>query len=145
MKFISRHYKKMKIAYIKVAALAIMIAAFFLPHYQKLESTGENIFVISLNGQEVGIVGDLDKIDSCLINARRQIAGESDEMVLADSNITYEGQEVLWGKIDDESVITDHMADVLRGSIKETLNRSYTVKIIISAGDLTGAAIRTDA
>ncbi len=129
MKFISRHYKKMKIAYIKVAALAIMIAAFFLPHYQKLESTGENIFVISLNGQEVGIVGDLDKIDSCLINARRQIAGESDEMVLADSNITYEGQEVLWGKIDDESVITDHMADVLRGSIKETLNRSYTVKI----------------
>ena len=67
MKFISRHYKKMKIAYIKGAAFAAMIAAFALPHYQKLESTGDNIFIVSLNGEEVGVVGDLDKIDNCLI------------------------------------------------------------------------------
>ncbi len=129
MKFISRHYKKMKIAYIKGAAFAAMIAAFALPHYQKLESTGDNIFIVSLNGEEVGVVGDLDKIDNCLIAARRQIAGDSDEMVLADGDITYEGQEVLWGEIDHESVIIDNMTTVLRGSVKETLNRSYTVKI----------------
>ena len=129
MKFISRHYKKMKIAYIKGAAFAAMIAAFALPHYQKLESMGDNIFIVSLNGEEVGVVGDLDKIDNCLIAARRQIAGDSDEMVLADGDITYEGQEVLWGEIDHESVIIDNMTTVLRGSVKETLNRSYTVKI----------------
>ena len=129
MKFISRHYKKMKIAYIKGAAFAAMIAAFALPHYQKLESTGDNIFIVSLNGEEVGVVGDLNKIDNCLIAARRQIAGDSDEMVLADGDITYEGQEVLWGEIDHESVIIDNMTTVLRGSVKETLNRSYTVKV----------------
>ncbi len=129
MKFISKHYKKMKIAYIKTAGFAAVVTAFFLPHYQKLESTGDNLFIVSLNGEEVGVMGDLEEVDSCLIAARREIAGDSDEMVLADSELTYEGQEVLWGEIDDDSVIIENMAAVLRNSERETLNRSYTVKI----------------
>lgn len=129
MKFFSRHYKKMKIAYIKVAVLAVTIAAFFLPCYQELESTGDNMFTVYLNGKQVGIVGNLDGIDDCLISARKRIAGTSDEMVLVDSDVTYEGQEVLWGEIDDESVMIENMVSVLRGDIRETLNRSYTVKI----------------
>ncbi|MDE7017586.1 MAG: M23 family metallopeptidase [Lachnospiraceae bacterium] len=129
MKFISLHYKKMKIAYIKVAVFASTIAAFALPHYQKLESTGDNMFTIYLNGQAVGIVEDADRIDNCLIAARKRIAGTSDEIVLVDSDVTVEGQEVLWGEIDDDNVVTDNMVSVLRSDIKETLNRSYTVKI----------------
>lgn len=129
MKKISRYYKKMKIAYIKVAVLAIVTAAFFLPNYQKLESTGDNIFTIYLNGQQVGIIDDVERVDGCLIKARKKIAGTSDEMVLADNDITCEGQEVLWGKIDDENTITNNMVAVLKKNVKETLNRSYTVKI----------------
>ncbi|MDD6812595.1 MAG: M23 family metallopeptidase [Lachnospiraceae bacterium] len=119
----------MKIAYIKVAVLAIVTAAFFLPNYQKLESTGDNIFTIYLNGQQVGIIDDVERVDGCLIKARKKIAGTSDEMVLADNDITCEGQEVLWGKIDDENTITNNMVAVLKKNVKETLNRSYTVKI----------------
>lgn len=50
MKIISRHYKKMKIAYIKVAVIVIIAAAFCLPSIQRLESTGDNIFTVYLNG-----------------------------------------------------------------------------------------------
>ena len=119
----------MKIAYIKVAALAILVSIFFFPSYQKLESTGDNIFTVYLNGTKVGVVGDPEQVDSCLIAARKKLAGTSDELVLADSEVSYEGEEVLWGTIDDKSVITTNMTSVLRGSVKETLNRSYTVKI----------------
>ena len=129
MKFVSRHYKKMKIAYIKGAAFVTTIAAFLLPHYQKLENTGDNMFTIYMNGEKIGVVGALDGIDDCLIEARRRIAGSSDEMVLADADVTFEGQEVLWGEIDDLGIITDNMVTVLHNNIKETLNRSYTVKI----------------
>lgn len=129
MKYISRHYKKMKIAYIKVAVLSTVTAAFFLPHYQKIESAGDNLFTVFLNGQQIGVVGSLEGIDGCMMDARRRIAGLSDEMILVDSDVTYEGQEVLWGAIDDYSDITDKMVSVLREDIKETLNRSYTVKI----------------
>ncbi len=129
MKIISRHYKKMKIAYIKVASLAVIIAAFFLPSYQKLESAGDNMFTVYLNGQKIGAVDDMERIDGCLIEARKKIASSSDEMVLADSDVSFEGEEVLWGKIDDNSVIIDNMASVMKDSIKKTLERSYTVKI----------------
>ena len=129
MKILSRHYKKMKIAYIKVAALAVFAGILFFPTWQKLESTGDNIFTVYLNDTQVGIVGNLEQVESCLIDARRKLAGTSDELVLADSELRYEGSEVLWGKVDDPADLTVSMAGVLRNSVKETLNRSYTVKI----------------
>lgn len=129
MKKHSRYYKKMKIAYIKVAMFAILVSIFFFPSYQKLESTGDNTFTVYLNGTKVGIVGDTQQVDTCLIEARRRLAGTSDELVLADSEVSYEGAEVLWGTVDDTSVITENMTSVLKDSVKETLNRSYTVKI----------------
>lgn len=129
MKIISRHYKKMKIAYIKVAVLAIIAAAFCLPYMQRLESTGDNIFTVYLNGMQVGVMGDIKEVDSCLIAARKKLAESSDEMVLAQSDLTFAGDEVLWGAIDDDDVIISNMVTALRASVKETLNRSYTVKI----------------
>lgn len=119
----------MKIAYIKVAVFASVIAAFFLPHLQTLESDGDNIFTVYLNGMQVGVMGDISEADECLIAARKELAGGSDEMVLAESDMSWEGREVLWGKIDDKSVIISNMLTALQGSVKETLNRSYTVKI----------------
>lgn len=129
MKILSRHYKKIKIAYIKVAVFSCVVAAFFLPQRQSLESTGDNYFTVYLNGVRVGVMGDAEEADACLIAARRSLAGDSGEMVLAESNLTWEGEEVLWGEIDDRDVIISNMLGALRGSVKETLNRSYTVKI----------------
>ncbi len=129
MKKVSRYYKKMKIAYIKVAAFVVVASIFFFPQFQKFEHTGDNIFTVYLNGQEVGIVGEPDMLENCLISARRQLAETSDELVLADGEISFEGQEVLWGEVDDADEVTKNMVSVLRSSVKETLNRSYTVKI----------------
>ena len=129
MKKISRHYKKMKIAYIKVAAVVIFGSILFFPSYHKLESTGDNIFTVYLNDKQVGIVEDPKQVDRCLIAARKRLAGTSDELVLADSELRIEGSEVLWGKVDDLADVTVNMTGALRGSVKETLNRSYTVKI----------------
>ena len=129
MKKLTSHYKKIKIAYIKSAMLVIFAGILFFPSYQKLESTGDNIFTVYLNGEQVGVVSDSDQAESCLIAARKRLAGTSDELVLADGDLSYEGDEVLWGAIDDDSDITDNMTSVLRKSVKETLNRSYTVKI----------------
>lgn len=129
MKKISRYYKKLKIAYIMIAMHIAVISAFFLPSYQKLESVGDNMFTVFLNGQAVGTVGDPEEADLYLIEARKKLAGTSDELVLADSNLTYEGQEVLWGTLDEKDTIVSNMTSVLRKSVKETLNRSYTVKI----------------
>ena len=95
----------MKIAYIKVAALACVAAAFFLPNMQTLESDGDNLFTVYLNGMQVGVLGDIEEADECLIAARKTLAASSDEMVLAESDLSWEGREVLWGAVDDRDVI----------------------------------------
>ena len=129
MKIRSRYHKKMKIAYIKVAVFVSTVAAFFLPQRQPFEREGDNLFTVYLNGVQVGTMGDIAEADECLIAARKELAGSSDEMVLAESDLTWQGEEALWGKVDDKSVIIPNMLAALQGSVKETLNRSYTVKI----------------
>ena len=119
----------MKIAYIKVAVFASVVAAFFLPNMQTFKSDGDNLFTVYLNGMCVGVMGNVEEADECLIAARKELASSSDEMVLAESDLSWEGKEVLWGAVDDKDVIIDNMLTALRGSVKETLNRSFTVKI----------------
>ena len=69
MKILSRYYKKIKIAYIKVAVFVSVIAALFLPQRQTMESTGDNSFTVYLNGVEVGVMGDIEEVDECLIRS----------------------------------------------------------------------------
>ena len=47
--------KMIKWAYCKGMGLAIIVSALFLPCYMKPESTGNNIFYVSLNGVAVGV------------------------------------------------------------------------------------------
>ena len=125
----TKYYKRMKIRKIKVAALAVIVSIFFIPGYIKIESTGDNMFTVVLNGENVGEVADRKTAEECLRQARRIVAGDGEELVLIDSNMELEGREVFWGHIDDEETVTGRMVRVLQGNVKQTLHRSYTVKI----------------
>ena len=78
---------------------------------------------------QVGVVADPKEAQNCALEARRHVAGESEELILVESNVVTEGSEVLWGKVDDPEQITEKMIEVLSGDVKETLHRSYVVKI----------------
>lgn len=94
----------------------------------KLESTGNNIFHISLNGVAVGSSATED-VDDYVRRARLQIAGERDSLVMVDAQVEVQGEEVWFGKVDSDKAIIANMAQVMRENEKETLHRSYTVKI----------------
>lgn len=126
---ISKYYKKNRIMFIKVSLLAIIVSAFFLPNLSKLEHIGDNMFTVSLNGQEVGTVSHPNLIDEYLREARRKIAESAEELVLMDARVSYEGEEVWVGRVDSADDIVDNMASVLSGSTRETLSHAYTVKI----------------
>lgn len=129
MKSITSYYKRLKIRKIKIAVLAVFVSIFFLPSFVPFEKTGNNIFTVILNGREVGIVSTPEEAENCMLEARRQIAAGSEELVLVDSNLETQGSEVLWGKVDEPDKIVDQMAEVLATDVKETLHRSYVVKI----------------
>lgn len=123
-----KNLRKIKWAYMKGMGLAIIVSAFFLPHYMKPESTGNNIFYISLNGVVVG-TSAVEDTEALVRQARLQIAGESDAPVLLEAEVSVEGEEVYFGKVDSQDTIVSNMVEVMREGEVETLARSYTVKI----------------
>lgn len=129
MKHISCYYKRLKVRKIKIAILAVFVSIFFLPSYVPFEKAGNNIFTVFLNNVEIGTVADPEDARRYALEARERIAGEGTELVLAESNLETEGREVLWEKMDEPSHIVDRMTQVLTDNIKETLHRSYVVKI----------------
>lgn len=129
LKQITGYHKRLRITYIKTAAVVAATAAFFLPYFHKLEATGDNMFTVSLNGTTVGVVAEPERAEECLQEVRRQIASWQTELVFADVDMQVEGQEVLIGKIDDEKDIMERMEAIVQENIKETMQRSYVVKV----------------
>ena len=97
--------------------------------YTPFEKTGENYFHIMLNGQAVGTLGDRERAEELLVEARRGVASESDELLFLETDLQVSGEEVLWGKVDRESDVLVNMDAVLRSDIRETMHRSYTLKV----------------
>lgn len=129
MKKIHHYHRRFRLSMMKAGTLAVVICAFFFPSYVKYEKSGNNFFTVSLNGVTVGNVENEELAEDCMMEARRMLASESDDLVFIDTDLQINGKEIIWGKVDDTKDIIANMADIMRGHVKETLHRSYTVKI----------------
>ncbi|MCH5344780.1 MAG: M23 family metallopeptidase [Acetatifactor sp.] len=129
MKSITSYYRKLKFTYIKTTLLTLFVCLLFGKGYTTFERAGENYFHIFINGTEIGTIGDPDKAWELLTAARRSIAMESEELTFIDADMTMKGEEVLWGAIDSDDKLQTAMESALRDNVRETLHRSYTIKV----------------
>ena len=129
MKYISSYYKRLKVRNINVAILAVIVSIFFLPCYVRFERTGNNMFTILLNEVAVGVVSSPEEAEQYVREARKQIASGENELVLVESELRTIGSEVLWGRVDEKDTVVSRMKTVLADNVRETMNRSYVVKV----------------
>ncbi len=113
----------------KAGVLAALICAFLLPSYVAFEETGDNFFAVTLNGVAVGNVASKEQAESFMVEARREIAATSEDLVLIETDLQASGKEIIWGKVDNQDQVIANMVRVMQEHVKETLHRSYTVKI----------------
>lgn len=126
---ITKYRKILKCTYIKWNLLILFICLFFMQGYVKLESTGNNLFHIFINGARVGSVAQPEDAERMLWEARREIATAAEDLVLMDVEMTYVGEEIMYGYVDDPQEVYDNICQVLQDSIQETSVRSYTLKM----------------
>ncbi|WP_408070102.1 LysM peptidoglycan-binding domain-containing M23 family metallopeptidase [Butyrivibrio sp. JL13D10] len=100
-----------------------------MPVFSPYINTGDNIYKVSLNGVEVGTLASKQAAEKCLRDARKKLASGSEELVLAKADLSLEGKEVLFGKVDSKKTVRENMLKVLNENLSSTLERSYTVKI----------------
>ena len=129
MKKIKGYIKKLQFTYIKATLLTLFVCLLFLDGYVEFEPSGENLFHVSVNGRLVGILGDAESAESLLLAARKSVASESEELTFIEAELTTVGEAVLWGEVDAEDTVLAAMEAVLRDSIIETMQHSYTVKV----------------
>lgn len=129
MKHITQYYKRLRATRIQVIFAVLAIYALFLPYYNRLESSGNNYFSVTVNGVYVGKVDEEAKVDQYIREARRLIAMTSEELVFMDTDVDVEGAEVYFGVIDDEKDVKAQIYNALKETTQETMHRSYTVKV----------------
>ena len=128
MKFVGQ--KKFRISFILGTVMAIAVWIILLmPTFSPIQRGGNNIFRVSLNGEYVGTLSSEKAARKCLRDARRILASESEELVLAVADLEFEGDDVFFGQVDTRKTVRENMLRVLRDNISTTLERSYTVKI----------------
>ena len=143
MVLLSRFHKKCRVAYLRVGLLAIALSALFIPSLKMVKSVGNNIFTIYVNGNIIGKVEDEDTADRLISEARRQIVGDNEDIVLIEADCKVVGAEVLVAATDEEDVMIAKLAKEFKSSVKETMQHAYTVKIddymvnLSSAGQVT--------
>ncbi len=129
MKKLTSYSKRVKYTYVKTTLVTIFVSLFFLKGYTVFEKTGENYFHVFLNGTEIGAVGEADRAEQLLQEARRNIASQSEDMIFIDADLKLVGEEALWGTLTGEDTMLAAMERELESSIRETSHRSYTMKV----------------
>lgn len=87
------------------------------------------MFEVWLDETQVGVVAEREDADVFLARARKQLVKKENGIVFAECDMELKGQEVLFGKIDEEKDVVSKMAEVLAKNERQTLKQSFTVKI----------------
>ncbi|MBQ7956067.1 MAG: M23 family metallopeptidase [Lachnospiraceae bacterium] len=130
-KYITKHSKRMKFAYIKAATIMALAAAFFLPSYADFnyEVVGNNVYRVTVNGEAVGTVSEPAVAEKLLKEVRRELALETTDLVFADVEMAISGSEFVTEDVDNPEIVRDNIRTVVAGCVKETMKRCYVVKV----------------
>lgn len=126
---ITKYRKALKFTYLKWNLLILFVCLLFMRGYVRLESTGDNLFHIFINGALMGSTASPQEAEEMLWEARREIAASSDSLVLMDVEMTYVGEEVMYGYVDDPKEVYDNICQALRSGVQEESVCSYTLKM----------------
>ena len=144
MRFITKYYKECRIAFIKSAFFVIGLCVLFCPTFVIPESEGENMFVVKLNGKEVGCVGSSEEAGECLKNARAEIQKENEDLVFVKTEISCESKESWFGKTDPKSDVIYKMKDVMMSDRIADRKTAYMIKVNDFTTNVESAEAVTD-
>lgn len=127
---LTKHIKSIRVAYLQAVLAVAFIWLFFMEGYVPFENAGNNLFRVTVNGEDVGSVSSEEEAEALLIDARRAVAFRSDELVFMDKiEMSVQGEEILYGYVDDRDLVYQNMIEVLEKCVLETKHHAYTVKV----------------
>jgi len=125
----SRFYKIYTVTRLKTAIFVILLNILFFPSYHRIEDEGDTFYAVVMQGEEIGYVAGVGDAEECFWQARKRLAQESEEMIFADAQVTYQGQARLFGVINSKDELTDRIYEIMGQNTRKTREKAYTLKI----------------
>lgn len=133
-----RYKGKAEITYWRTTFLVLFCCLLYFKGYIPFERTGDNLFHLQINGLDVGAVADVKTAEKLFWEARKEAALKQEEMVYMEAELSWSGEEVLWGVIESEKKVKQRMEEVLERTIVNGLQKTYTLKVNESVINLAG-------
>lgn len=129
MKF-NLNLKSVKYIHAKTTLFILVLSLFFMRGCGFFGGIGEKVYHVSLNGHNVGTLLDGSRVEKLLLQARKNVASATDELMFMETELVVEEQKVLWADVDTEEDVLLRMESVVAEAVQEsTLHRAYTMKI----------------
>ena len=125
---LTKYTKAVKYNHIWAMLFTALLVFVLVPAIQN-NTTVNNLITIFVNGVSVGETNNIENIDKMVLEARRRVAQESDELVLINYDMVLSGTRAIFGSIDSESTIIDNIYHVFQDNIQKTKEPVYEVKI----------------
>ena len=125
----SKYYMRMRAQFLMTAFCILAAAVLFVPSFPAFEPEENNVYEVRLNGEYAGLMENPDEAETLLAQARAEAVSDSEEMVFMEADLELEGRSMLFGRLDGPDEVREAMQSILEGSVLDTLQRAYTVKI----------------
>ena len=125
----SKNYKRLGIKFIRVMTVMAIAYFYYIPGFLVNEIPGDNYFTFYLNESKIGAASSREQITEIMAKARQMIVGQNTELLYIDTDLEIVGEEVLFGKVDDEKTLLNRVAGEFQENSVPTLQHAYTVKV----------------
>lgn len=128
-----KKHSKLYMPYIRTAFIVVLFLLVAVPFSKKVAGNGtgyspDSRYMVVLNGNELGYVGDRTVAESALLSARAKLSGETSGLSLVESSIDFYEDNV-GGSVLTEDEITNKIYMALAADVIDDSNVAYTVRI----------------
>lgn len=128
MSRITKHFKKLKLAFVASIGFVVVGIAAIYPWFD-IEDKNDSYYVIELNGKEMGIVENAEDAEEAILEARKKLESETNENVYADYEVVVVEKTSVSAVMDDVETVTENIYNNLSDTVVETKVLAYTINI----------------
>lgn len=112
-----------------IGMFVFAISMFYGPWLLEDDENVPNLYKIFVNDTYVGMVKNEQTAHECLQEAKEAVSMYTEEITYMHADMRLEGVHLIVGEPDSKDEVVDNITAILPGTVQQTLQRSYMLKI----------------
>lgn len=115
------------------AILSMTFCSFLIlvcvPAIDRLVNPGNNYYTVYVDGEKAGSIADSGAVYDMIMNARKKLASETDDLLLLKMDYNVKAQSMWFGSTDTVKSVENNIYSILKDNVSSEKQKAYTLKI----------------